>query len=104
MPPPSRLNFARRGAWQAAYERAVAIGNSREVRDALIVELWYCENPDDDTSHAWTKVVAVAFVDDSWCLVEKAPLGRQIVVARIEERRCSFVMPARFYAPAVKLP
>lgn len=104
VPPPSRLSFVRRGAWQAAYDRALAIGNSSEVRHALVVELWYCENPNDVANNAWSKIVAVSFADGSYDLAEKATIGDRIVLARLEQSRRGFIMPSRFYAPGVALP
>jgi hypothetical protein len=114
-PPPSRLSFSRRAAWQAAYERALALGNSSEVREALVFDLWYCENPDDAASKAWTKVVAVSLDAGAggeagrgdgpdYELVERGTLGGRIVLARLERARRSFVLPSRFYAPQMELP
>jgi hypothetical protein len=103
VPPPSRLSFARRSAWQTAYDRALAIGNEREVRGALIFELWFCYNPDDAASHRWSKVVAVSFDNEDYDLVEKTALGSQLVLARVERARRAFTVPSRIYGPRMDL-
>jgi hypothetical protein len=104
VPPPSRLAFARHRAWQAAYERALQIGNETAVRPALVFPVWLCSNQDDEPSRDWALAVVAVYDDDSYELYEKATLGGFLVLARIEEARIGFIMPSRFYASEIELP
>lgn len=102
--PPSRWDFARRSAWQRAYDCALALGNAREVAQALIVELWYCENQDEDVSRNWTRLTFIRFGQGDFEEVERARLGERIVIAQVERAQRSFVVPSRHYSPDIELP
>jgi hypothetical protein len=104
VPPPSRLNFGRHRAWQAAYERALQMGQVSRLREALVLPVWYGSNPADVPERLWMPAVAVGYDDDSNEVYEEATLGGVVVVARLEEAVIGFIMPSRFYAPDMKLP
>jgi hypothetical protein len=102
--PPPWWAFGRRRAWQAAYERALALGNAREVRQALIVELWYGENQDEVASSEWSRRIFVSFGDRDYDQIDKAQLGNRVIRASVERARRSMILPSRYYAPSVVLP
>jgi hypothetical protein len=104
VPPPSRLNVGRHRAWQAAFERALQIGQRARVREALVVPVWYGSNPDAVPDQVWMPAVAVGYDDDSNEVYEETTLGGVVLVARLEEAVLGFIMPSRFYAPEVDLP
>jgi len=104
VPPPSRLTFIKRRAWQAAYERALQLGQESTTREALVLPIWFGSNQDDVPEQAWIQAIAVGWSDDSYELEENAVLGNVIVVARLEEAKIGFIMPSRYYAPEIEVP
>jgi hypothetical protein len=104
VPRPSWFRYGRRKAWQSAYDRALELGNGSEILPALIVELWYCENPDDVISRAWSRVVFVRFGEGDYEEVMKAKLGNRIVLAQLERARRSCLLPSRYYGPGMVVP
>jgi hypothetical protein len=102
VPPPPWFDLARRRAWQAAYDRAQQIGQTSQMRNAVVFPVWFCSNDGDVPTHEWTKAVVVDY-DESYDLYEDTSLDSVIVAARLEEARIGFVMPSRFYAPQMEV-
>lgn len=99
VPPPSRLDFRRRRAWEAAYERALQLGQRSAIRTAVVVPVWYCNNEDDVPVRRWSRAGAVGYHEDSTELHEQASLEGIVVETQLEEARIGFIMPGRYYAP-----
>jgi hypothetical protein len=104
VPPPSRLDFGKRRAWQAAYERALALGRRTREREVLVVPVWYGPNRADVAEAVWEPAVAVACDEDSRQIYEETRLDGMVVVARIEEDVVGFIMPSHYYGALMKLP
>jgi hypothetical protein len=104
VPPPSRLNVFHHSAWRTAYEKALEIGCTTELHDALVFPIWCCSNESEDTIANWTSSTLVSFEDESYELYEKTAFGGAVVLARVEEARLGFVVLSRSYAPDIKLP
>ena len=103
VPAPSRLNFLQHGAWRAAHEQALKIGQTTAVREVLVFPIWYCSN-EDDSVNDWIRAAVVSFDDGSLELYENAVLGDAVVVADVEQARLGYLVHSRAYAPDIELP
>jgi hypothetical protein len=98
------LNVFHYSAWRAAYDKAVEIGCNTELRDALVLPIWYCSNESEEAVADWTSATLVSFEDESYDLYENTSLGGTVALARVEEARLGFIVLSRSYAPDIKLP